>query len=80
MKPYLYTYIMLWTVYIYFYKIIYFQQDFRKSTSEPVLDMNIVPVFYELNITGKNVNITVPDDGIEWTHPEILPNFVNWNI
>lgn len=39
--------------------------------------MNIVPVFYELKITGKNVNITVPDDGLEWTHPEILPNFVN---
>lgn len=39
--------------------------------------MNLVPVFFELAITGIGVNITVPDDGLEWTHPEILPKFVS---
>lgn len=55
----------------------HFQQDLRSNEKDPVLDMNIVPVFYELKIIGKGVNITVPDDGLEWTHPEILPNFVS---
>lgn len=40
-------------------------------------DMNIVPVYMELNITGANVNVTVPDDGLEWTHPDIQPKFVS---
>lgn len=55
----------------------HFQQDLRSNENDSVLDMNIVPVFYELEITGKGVNITVPDDGLEWTHPEIFPNFVS---
>lgn len=41
------------------------------------MDMNIVPVYFELGIIGRDVNITVPDDGLEWTHPEILPRFVS---
>jgi len=55
----------------------HFQQDLRTNAKDPVLDMNIVPVYFELGITGKGVNITVPDDGLEWTHPEILPKFVS---
>jgi len=54
-----------------------FQQDLRTNEKESVLDMNIVPVFYDLKITGEGVNITVPDDGLEWTHPDILLNFVS---
>lgn len=47
------------------------------SDSEPVLGMNIVPVFYDLKIIGTGVNITVPDDGLQWTHPDIAPKFVS---
>lgn len=54
-----------------------FQQDYRTDANQPVLDMNIVPVWLKLGITGENVNITVPDDGLEWSHPEILPKFVS---
>lgn len=39
--------------------------------------MNIVAVFFELGITGRGVNITVPDDGLEWKHPDIIPQFVS---
>lgn len=39
--------------------------------------MNVVPVYFKLGITGKHVNITVADDGLEWTHPDILPKFVS---
>jgi len=44
---------------------------------QPVLDMNVVPVYFELQITGKGVNITVPDDGLDFLHPEIFPRFVS---
>lgn len=54
-----------------------FQHDYRKDSSEPVRDLNVVPVYKELKITGYNVNITVPDDGIEYTHPEIFPRYVS---
>jgi len=53
----------------------WYYQDRRKDPSKPVVDMNIVPVFYDLKITGEGVNITVPDDGLDWTHPEIRPSF-----
>lgn len=55
----------------------FFQQDYRTSDSQSVLGMNIVPVFYDLKITGAGVNITVPDDGIHWSHPDIAPKFVS---
>lgn len=42
--------------------------------------MNLVPVYYDLKITGKYVNVTVPDDGLEWTHPEIISNFVSLGL
>eukprot|EP00102_Acyrthosiphon_pisum_P004013 XP_001947137.2 PREDICTED: neuroendocrine convertase 1 [Acyrthosiphon pisum] len=65
-----------------FWPDMWYFQDIRTNVKDPVLDMNIVPVFFELGITGKGVNITVPDDGLEWTHPEILPKFnpdISWN-
>lgn len=62
------------------YGAIHFQQDLRTNINDPVLDMNIVPVFYELGITGKGVNVTVADDGLEWTHPEILLKFVSYEL
>ncbi|KAE9538815.1 hypothetical protein AGLY_005397 [Aphis glycines] len=65
-----------------FWPDMWYFQDIRTNEKDPVLDMNIVPVFFELGITGHGVNITVPDDGLEWTHPDILPKFnpdVSWN-
>jgi hypothetical protein len=41
--------------------------------------MNTVPIYFEFNITGTGVNVTVPDDGLEYTHPEIKENFVSLN-
>lgn len=68
---------MAFNLIICLYGDIHFQQDLRTNLKDPVLDMNIVPVFFKLKITGKGVNVTVPDDGLEWTHPEILPKFVS---
>ncbi|KAL5239580.1 hypothetical protein ACI65C_006990 [Semiaphis heraclei] len=66
-----------------FWPDMWYFQDLRTNINDPVLDMNIVPVFYELGITGKGVNVTVADDGLEWTHPEILLKFnpdLSWNF
>lgn len=56
---------------------ILFQQDLRSDSSQPVVDINVVPVLLGLQITGKGVNITVPDDGLEWTNADIRPRFVS---
>jgi len=44
--------------------------------NEPVMDMNVLPVFLILGITGEGVNITITDDGFETSHPEMENKFV----
>lgn len=38
------------------------------------LDINVFPV-WKKNITGKNVVVTILDDGIEYTHPDLKDNY-----
>ncbi|KRX22108.1 Furin [Trichinella nelsoni] len=38
------------------------------------LDHNVREA-WELGYTGKNVVVTILDDGLEWTHPDIEPNY-----
>jgi subtilisin family serine protease len=40
------------------------------------VDVNVRNVWEELNITGHGVVIAVVDDGLEYTHPDIAPNYV----
>ncbi|XP_050441941.1 neuroendocrine convertase 1-like [Adelges cooleyi] len=58
-----------------YWKSLWYFQDYRTSDNQSVRDMNIVPVYYELEITGAGVNIAVPDDGLQYWHPDILPAF-----
>lgn len=51
------------------------QQDTRTSSSLPKLDLHVIPV-WKKGITGKGVVITVLDDGLEWNHTDIYPNYV----
>ncbi|XP_050520108.1 neuroendocrine convertase 1-like [Daktulosphaira vitifoliae] len=65
-----------------YWEDLWYLQDYRTDSSQPVRDMNVVPVFFELNITGAGVNITVPDDGLQYDHPDIAPQFnpdLSWN-
>lgn len=52
-----------------------FKQDTRTSASLPKLDLHVIPVWRKA-ITGKGVVITVLDDGLEWNHTDIYPNYV----
>lgn len=56
--------------------ILPFQQDTRTSSSLPKLDLHVIPV-WKKGITGKGVVITVLDDGLEWNHTDIYPNYVS---
>jgi Subtilase family. len=37
----------------------------------------VVPVYQELNITGRGVNIIVLDDGIDYGHEDLAASFVS---
>lgn len=56
--------------------ILPYQQDTRTSSSLPKLDLHVIPV-WKKGITGKGVVITVLDDGLEWNHTDIYPNYVS---
>ncbi|KAI1900462.1 hypothetical protein AGOR_G00050180 [Albula goreensis] len=52
----------------------WYLQDTRTSPSLPKLDLHVIPVWRK-GITGKGVVITVLDDGLEWNHTDIYPNY-----
>ncbi|KPP67905.1 neuroendocrine convertase 1 precursor-like, partial [Scleropages formosus] len=52
----------------------WYLQDTRTSSSLPKLDLHVIPVWRK-GITGKGVVITVLDDGLEWNHTDIFPNY-----
>uniref|UniRef100_H3AFD1 Neuroendocrine convertase 1 n=1 Tax=Latimeria chalumnae TaxID=7897 RepID=H3AFD1_LATCH len=52
----------------------WYLQDMRTSQLLPKLDLHVIPV-WKKGITGKGVVITVLDDGLEWNHTDIYPNY-----
>ncbi|XP_064823845.1 LOW QUALITY PROTEIN: neuroendocrine convertase 1-like [Oncorhynchus masou masou] len=52
----------------------WYLQDTRTSSSLPKLDLHVIPV-WKKGFTGKGVVITVLDDGLEWNHTDIYPNY-----
>ncbi|XP_062867720.1 neuroendocrine convertase 1 [Trichomycterus rosablanca] len=52
----------------------WYLQDTRTSPSLPKLDLHVIPV-WKKGITGKGIVITVLDDGLEWNHTDIYPNY-----
>ncbi|XP_008485319.1 neuroendocrine convertase 1-like, partial [Diaphorina citri] len=50
-------------------------QDCRSSNTSTRIDFNVVPVYQELNITGRGVNIIVLDDGIDYGHEDLAASF-----
>lgn len=55
-----------------------FQQDYRGNNDNdaPLLDMNLVPVYDELKITGRGIRVAIIDDGLEYTHDDLKNNYV----
>nr|XP_018915743.1 PREDICTED: neuroendocrine convertase 1-like [Bemisia tabaci] len=67
-----------------YWKLQWYEQDYRaKNTKFPTLDMGLVPVYTELNITGRGVRVCVIDDGLEYTHDDLKDNFdpeISYNL
>lgn len=56
-----------------------FQQDYRdgNNNDDTLLNMNLVPVYEELKITGKGIRVAIIDDGLEYTHDDLKNNYVS---
>lgn len=52
------------------------QRDTRTRLDLPKLDLNVLPV-YKAGITGRGIRITILDDGLEYTHDDLSPNYVS---
>ena len=48
----------------------------HRSVGTTKYDMNVIQAWRK-GYTGKDVVVTVVDDGIEYNHPDILPNYVS---
>lgn len=49
--------------------------DTRDRPGLPRIDFNPSAVWDGLNITGRGIVVTVMDDGLEWNHTDIYPNY-----
>ncbi|CAH0553623.1 unnamed protein product [Brassicogethes aeneus] len=52
----------------------WYLQDTRTRPDLPKLDLNVLPV-YKSGISGKDVRISILDDGIEYTHDDLIDNY-----
>lgn len=43
------------------------------------IDINVIPVWKD-NITGNGVVVSIIDDGLEYTNPDLEKNYVNFNF
>jgi subtilisin family serine protease len=59
--------------------------NFKKLTSKrntgqadgkPKLDLNVEEA-WALGYTGKNITTAIMDDGIDYTHPDLMNNYVS---
>ncbi|EDO47326.1 predicted protein [Nematostella vectensis] len=52
----------------------WYLNNYGQTPGPKGLDINVLPVWRK-NITGKNVVVTILDDGIEYTHPDLQQNY-----
>ncbi|ELT90904.1 hypothetical protein CAPTEDRAFT_121853 [Capitella teleta] len=52
----------------------WYLNDARKEKSLHKLDLRVIPVWNK-NITGRGIVVAVLDDGLEWKHSDIAPNY-----
>ncbi|XP_056636868.1 neuroendocrine convertase 1-like isoform X1 [Diorhabda sublineata] len=59
----------------------WYLRNTRSQLSYPHLDLNVLPV-YDIGLTGKGVRILILDDGIEYTHDDLIENYdseISWD-
>lgn len=58
-----------------------FQQDTKSKPGHQKIDLNVLPV-YKKGYTGQGVRVAVLDDGLEYTHDDLFPNYdsdISWD-
>ena len=59
---------------LYFYS--YIQRNTGQASGKPKLDLNVEEA-WAMGFTGKNITTAIMDDGVDYTHPDLMNNFVN---
>lgn len=47
-----------------------------QANGKPKLDLNVEEA-WAMGYTGKNITTAIMDDGVDYTHPDLMNNFVN---
>ncbi len=51
------------------------QRNTGQANGKPKLDLNVEEA-WAMGFTGKNVTTAIMDDGVDYTHPDLMNNFV----
>ena len=43
----------------------------------PEVDLHVVQVYRDFRLSGIGIRVVVLDDGLEYTHPDIMKNYVS---
>ncbi|XP_065649727.1 PC3-like endoprotease variant B isoform X2 [Hydra vulgaris] len=57
-----------------YFKDMWYLLNTGQASGPAGVDMNVVPV-WKKNITGRGIVISVLDDGLDWTHPDLEANY-----
>jgi proprotein convertase subtilisin/kexin type 2 len=52
------------------------QRNTGQAHGKPRLDLNVEEA-WAMGFTGKNITTAIMDDGVDYTHPDLMNNFVN---
>ena len=54
------------------------QKNVGQAGGKPRLDLNVEEA-WALGYTGKNITTAIMDDGVDYTHPDLMHNYVSEN-
>ena len=54
----------------------FLKRNTGQANGKPKLDLNVEEA-WAMGYTGKNITTAIMDDGVDYTHPDLMNNFVN---
>ncbi len=54
---------------------LFFKRNTGQASGKPKLDLNVEEA-WAMGFTGKNITTAIMDDGVDYTHPDLMNNFV----
>ena len=59
-----------------YFKNQWYLRNTGQANGKPRLDLNVEEA-WAMGFTGKNVTTAIMDDGVDYTHPDLMNNFVS---